>query len=130
MYSAEEILKSMPKPDRTRIAAGHKEVPVNQLSGAALDLMATRVAIRADICIDDPLAFSPSTKWEHLGPLLEKVRPYISPNGLNQWRVQVIGHSNVYYSQSMMLAACRAIVEAAFGSSVQVPMAVLQEAKR
>lgn len=79
--------------------------------------------------------FCPSTEWSHGGPLIEKENLTVerSPSmrgcavvGFHNWRAVhpknyggLIRHTG--YGETALIAACRAVVSAKIGDTVQVP---------
>ena len=105
----------------------------SELTGAALDWAVANTIGATDIrvyddgsgfccALDDVVfhaTFSPSTNWSQGGPLihtmctsLEEVRDY-------EWTVQSV--SFVGHGSTPLIAACRAIVAAKLGDTVEVP---------
>lgn len=67
--------------------------------------------------------FSPSTNWSQGGPLTEKYRMLFLRSGKDGYSAYLDGHRPAFYrdGETLLIAACRAIVAAKLGNIVQVP---------
>ena len=123
------------------------EVKTADLTGAALDWMAAQVEA-VSVAIAAPRygtdwrvykpdfggKYSPSTDWAVGGPLIAKFQVALIPeahDGMEGTEMSERWYADVYYGggeqyttehcDTVLIAACRAIVATKFGDSVQVP---------
>ena len=72
--------------------------------------------------------YSPSTDWSQGGPLIEKQGIWLSDDAIDEpkgpWVASVYG-AHMQYAKTPLIAACRAIVAAHFGDTVEVPEVLL-----
>ncbi|XAI95202.1 hypothetical protein [Leptolyngbya phage Lbo-JY16] len=117
------------------------EVKTAELSGAALDwavaqieaerneewCVVSRAISRTVFVIVEPdtgFNFSPSSDWSQGGPLIEEYRVAIDYRALSKtWDAYCSGWMNG--CETPLIAACRAIVAAKLGDTVQVPAELL-----
>lgn len=115
-----------------------KTVRTSELIGAPLDwAVAKAQGVEIDLPGSDVVwakyagAYSPSTDWSQGGPLIEKymvrtqyaadTEKRVDAGCLAQvWRPYVMAHGN-----TLLIAACRAIVAANLGDEVQIPAELL-----
>lgn len=110
------------------------EVKTDELSGAALDWAVAKVEgydlmkhpfRRAFIDGVGHVDYRPSTDWSQGGPLIEEYRVAIDYRALSKtWDAYCSGWMNG--CETPLIAACRAIVAARLGDTVQVPAELLQ----
>src|SRR6185503_13912323 len=93
----------------------------SELTGALLDYWVAEVEgmLRmAGGTVEDKLGgYSPSTKWAHGGPLIEKYRLDLQPfTATDGWNCETPQSDN--FGDTPLQAICRAVVRAAFGDEV------------
>jgi len=73
--------------------------------------------------------WNPSSAWEDGGPLLERFKPHITyHNAPDKTPMAVMAeqHPDYQCGDTILIAACRAIVAAKLGESVQVPAELVE----
>lgn len=76
--------------------------------------------------------WNPSSSWEDGGPLLERFKPHITyHNAPDKTPMAVMAeqHPDYQCGDTILIAACRAIVAAKLGETVQVPAELVEVAQ-
>jgi len=103
--------------------AKHK---VSELDGALLDAAVAK-AMPAN---PDTLPFTPSTSWEHGGPIIERERITLVSHGIPglsrcAWQAAMPGTSKnrhgIQSGELPLIAAMRAYVASKFGEEIELP---------
>lgn len=107
-----------------------KTVKTCELIGAALDWATAKADVGYEIDMSfihteigkAPFyCFSPSTRWDQGGPLIEKYK--VDTVSIREWEAMI--DDNIYtwiiYGPTPLIAACRAIVASKLGGTVQIP---------
>lgn len=94
-------------------------------SGEYGTMLQTCVLIPNNPFRQDPQSFCPSSEWSHGGPLIDRrITTLCSPRDGYWW-----AHAGNHLGEggSALIAACRAIVAAKLGDTVQVPAELVEE---
>lgn len=120
-----------------------RSIETSKLIGPALDWAVAVVEKRINVESTEYPLYSPSTKWEDGGPLIDKhnmVIAYlgINPYGAKEYNAQLCdewgniidrdwgdGYSIPFHGPTYLIAVCRTLVHREFGDLVIVPAALL-----
>ena len=91
------------------------KIKTSELQGAALD-WAVAKAVGVDVSSTTIPIYRPSTNWMHLGPLIERHEVEIEAG---PW--SACCGIKTMHGDTILEAACRAIVAAKLGNEVDVP---------
>lgn len=106
------------------------KIKTSELTEAALDWAVAKCEglMLGKIAVDGVQHgfYSPSTKWEQGGPIIERNRIYVTPNSSNEgWRSYVlIGGGGIawsYFGPTFLIAAMRCYVASKLGDEIEVP---------
>lgn len=105
-----------------------------ELEGAALDYYVAKaegldrtesleiqIAQRSNepiLVVGGDMAYSPSEKWIHGGPIIERERIVVSPDHENVWEADHCEAKHWHYGPTFLIAAMRAFVASKFGEEV------------
>lgn len=65
--------------------------------------------------------FSPSSNWEHGGPLIQAFKLVVSPDPRDGWRARDYMNSRYWIGETPLVAICRAAVGLSLGDEIEVP---------
>lgn len=118
------------------------EVKTADLAGAALDWAAAKAVeqkiddsrgdeLRIDIAPGFQSPWMPSANWHQGGPLIDKHVHLISQNGKGGHYAQCVIQPTFEFGEgdTILIAACRAIVSAKLGDVVSVPSELVEVGK-
>ncbi len=99
-----------------------------ELEGAALDYYVAKAegldieAVRNGSVIigrtPNRYAYSPSSKWDSAGPIIERERIELEPTVFD-WSARVDGITGWWFAKTPLIAAMRAFVASKFGDEVE-----------
>lgn len=112
-------------------------IKTRELEGAALDWAVAKTVCPACFGEDWMRGWlsrgSPSTDWSQGGPLINERKVRVDPtpsltSGLKGWQAECWDTYGIGRGPTALIAACRAIVAAELGDSVDVPDELLEKA--